>query len=372
LIFATAGTLFLGLTVSSCKKKKDDTPTSANFDRGAMLSNIGNNIIIPSYQKHATALNSLDSAITAFNLSPTSVGLTATQNIFKNAYRSWQYCSAFELGYAADQYTRISTNTFPIDSNKINSNIAAGTYDLSAPGNAAAKGLPGIDFLLFGSGATNTIILNRFASGSDATNRKKYLADLSSELKTRANNILNSWLPSGGNYISTFISSNGTDVGSATGQLINQYVFDFDILKNDKLGIPLGKQSNGVIYPTKTEGYYSGMSVELASLQVQAAQNIYLGRDLNGNDGLGFDDYLVTLNAKAGDGSSLNDVIKNQFTTTYTNLQAVASPLSQTINNNPSQVDAAYTQCQKLLVLLKTDMTSAMGILITFEDNDGD
>jgi len=39
---------------------------------------------------------------------------------------------------------------------------------------------------------------------------------------------------------------------------------------------------------------------------------------------------------------------------------------------NPSVVDAAYVELQKQVVLFKTDMPSSLGVLITYQDNDGD
>ena len=36
------------------------------------------------------------------------------------------------------------------------------------------------------------------------------------------------------------------------------------------------------------------------------------------------------------------------------------------------KVEAAYNEIQKLVILLKTDMASALSILITYTDADGD
>ena len=97
-----------------------------------------------------------------------------------------------------------------------------------------------------------------------------------------------------------------------------------------------------------------------------ALQNIYKGAS-----GLGFDDYLVSTNAKYN-GGSLNDAIIVQFASATAKLQALTDPLSANIQANNTAVVAAYTELQKLTVLLKTDMTSSLGILITYGDNDGD
>ena len=153
--------------------------------------------------------------------------------------------------------------------------------------------------------------------------------------------------------------------------LVNQLVYDYEILKNDEIGIPAGIQSMGATYPTKVQAYYSKTSVQLALLHLQAMQNIYLGKSATAGDGLGLDDYLIKVNAQYN-GGSLNDAIKAQFATATAKLQALSDPLSANITTNNTAVTAAYTELQKLTVLLKTDMTSSLGILITFGDNDGD
>ena len=42
------------------------------------------------------------------------------------------------------------------------------------------------------------------------------------------------------------------------------------------------------------------------------------------------------------------------------------------IQTNKTQVDNAYEKLQQLVPLLKVDLTSALGVLITYADNDGD
>ena len=353
----------------SCKDKNKDSP-KADFDRKAMLTNLGNQIIIPAYRSFQVSVNQLDSAITAFNLNPDISKLQDLQITFKNTYRAWQLCSPFAFGPAEQEYLGINTNTFPTNIIKINTAITTGSYNLNAISNMDMKGLPGIDYLLFGIGSDNSAILEKYTVEAEAANRKKYLKDLSSDLQTKLNSVLNAWLPGGGNYINTFMNAEGTDIGSSLGLLTNMIDHDLDGLKNYKLGIPLGKQSAGVIYPEKVEGYYCGISAELLWIQMKAVENIYLGKSSN-NDGVSYDDYLTHIDAKYN-GGSLNDAIKGQFTATINKLQAVPDPLSATIINNADPANVAYKEVQKLLVLMKTDMTSSLGILITYVDNDGD
>jgi predicted lipoprotein len=71
-------------------------------------------------------------------------------------------------------------------------------------------------------------------------------------------------------------------------------------------------------------------------------------------------------------GGTLNQAIKDQFTLAKNKLALIPDPLSTQMTSNAPAVDAAYMELVKLLVLLKTDMTSALGVVITYQDGDGD
>lgn len=359
--------LLLSFTYACKKKDKTvtpDDPTATTFDRKVMLANMGSNVIVPAYQAFAKAASSLDSAVTDFNLAPDNTKLLNLQTVFKNAYRHWQSASSFDFGPADQEYFSQNVNTFPTDTTKINANISSGSYNINALSNLDARGLPALDYMLFG--ASNNSLLVKFTTDSKAANRKAYMTTVSAAMKTNATNVVNGW----NTYMSTFINATGTDVGSSIGQMINEMDEDLEVLKNYKLGIPLGKQSMGTVYPAKVEAYYTGFSSELALLQLKSIQNIYGGYGVSGNQ-IGLDDFLVSVNAQYN-GGSLNTAILNQFTAAITKLQAVPDPLSTNITTNQALVNAAYTEVQKLVVLLKTDMPSSLGVLITYEDNDGD
>lgn len=370
LIYTSALAISAFVLIGSCSKSGSGSGPAnggdkgSSFDRKGMLTNLSANIIIPAYTSYQTTTINLDAAVTAFNAAPDAAKLTALQDAFKIAYKQWQATSEFDFGPASDASFRANTNTYPTDLNQISSNINSGTYNPALLANLSAKGLPALDYLLFGTGADNTAILIQYTTDANAAKRKTYLAALSAELKTNAAKILTSW---NGAYKTTFLNATGTDVGSSAGQLINQLVFDYEVLKNYEIGIPAGIQSAGTVLPQKVQAYYSKISVQLALLHLQALLDIYTGKD-----GLGLDDYLISANAKYSDGTSLNDTILKQFTAAKTKLLALTDPLSDNINNNRAAVTSTYTELQKLTVLLKTDMTSSLGILITYGDNDGD
>lgn len=354
----------------SCKKKQNKEEDNApDFDKAAMLSNIGNNIILTNYQSFNDKVNTLNSAIGTFTTSPDSAGLFALRVLFIDTYVAWQKCSVFELGQAETELMRGALNTFPVDTVQINTNISTGTYNLSSAENIDTKGFPAVEFLLYGPGDI-TVTLSKYSTAPDAANRKDYLLAVVTEVKNKTNAVYSSWSASGGNYIASFISSQGLDIGSSTGNLVNQLNYDLELLKNIKIGIPSGVKSLGTPYPEKTEAYYSGLSLQLAKENLQTIENVYLGKSASG-DGMGLDDYLDHLGAQNASGG-LNDAIKGKFVSAKAKLNAIPETLSQSVLTNSNAVNEAYNELQQLVVLLKVDMTSALGVAITYQDNDGD
>ncbi|HEY0029466.1 MAG TPA: imelysin family protein [Bacteroidia bacterium] len=365
-------TLVFGIGVSSCKKDNEEEPLPEDsFDKSGLLTNIGDNLIVPQYQLLKAKTDSLQILTTNFTNTPSLSSLTALQTGFLQAYTAYQWISSFEFGPAETDIIRANFNTFPCDTAQINSNISSGVYDLAAVSNIDAKGFPAIDFLLYGKAQDNNYILSLYTSAANAANAKTYLTDLVNELKAKTDFVGNAWSSTGSNYISTFKGNTGSDVGGSIGMLVNQLNYDFELLKNARIGIPLGKKTLGVPLPEKVEAYYSQQSLMLVMEHIKNIENIYLGRNKTNVDGLGFDDYLVHLNAQYGSGS-LNDAIKNRFVAAKTKLAAIPGPLSQAVLTDAVLVDQAYAELQQLVILLKVDMPSALGVLITYVDNDGD
>ena len=367
LYYVAATILSLAAFIQACSKSSPSPAKNSGFDRVGMLTNIGTNIIVPSYLTFQTSVNTLDAAVTDFNTAPDAAKLNTLQLAFIDTYKKWQSVSVFDFGPATNENLRISLNTFPADVNQINTNVSTGSYSLSSLSSLDVQGFPALDYLLFGTGADNTAILAQYTTDAAAANRKTYLAAVDNIIKTKTDNVVTAWTST---HPATFLSASGTDVGSSLGQLTNQLNQDYETLKNYEIGIPLGIQSLGTAFPQKVQAYYSKISLQLALLHLQTIQNVYEGVSAKGN-GLSFDDYLVALNATYN-GGSLNDAIIAQFAASQGKLQALSDPLSAQIISNATGVNAAYAALQLQTVLLKTDMPSALGVSITYGDNDGD
>jgi predicted lipoprotein len=371
--FGIIGTTVVLMNFSCSKSKKDDTTTTAGTD--SVLLNIGNNIIVPSYQVLNVAVNSLDSTVIDFNASPSSVKLSGLQAAFQKAYAAWEATSSYNyIGPAMDAQPSITgINIFPTSDSLIDANITNGNLNVNSFVNTAAKGFPAVDYLLFG--ADNATILTDFTTDAKAVNRQKYLAAVSADIKAEINVVTNGWLSTAGNYVNNFVNGKGNNISSSLGLLMNSFIQDFDITKNYRLGAPIGKipaGSNFPVSPKEVEAYYSGFSQQLLLAQVKAVQGLYLGTSANGN-GKGLNDYLVAAEQKNNlkyNGGLLSDTIKAHFNLAITAIQAIPAPMSAHLSD--ANTATAFAECQRLITLLKTDMSSDLSVLIFYGDNDGD
>lgn len=347
-LFVTLGLIF------SCKKD-EKIESEVSFEKKDILINLADNWILPAYQNFELKLNLLITNWESFKAKKDLSEFFNVQDAWKESYLSFQNVKFIDFGPAMANGFTGSLGTFPSDTNVIENNIASGSYDLTVVSNISAIGLPALDYLLFQKDA--------LANNQNESNRRKYIDDLLSKMKEETDYVISNWT----SYRSTFIEGTGTSSTSPFSMLVNAFVKDFEIAKSSKIGIPLGKQSLGIQRPEYLEARYSKFGKELLIQNIKALKSVYLGNSFLGNSGVGFDDYLISLEKQ-----SLSSTIGTRFNFLISDPQGWASDLEDMILNSNLIVDNYYTYIHNSVVYIKTDMTSAFGILITYQDNDGD
>jgi predicted lipoprotein len=358
--------LLLGSSAIALKSCDEATDDNTSFDRSALLENAATNIIIPAYTDLKAKTEALATAATAFTASPSVGTLTTVQSAWQDTYTSWQYANAFNFGPAGEEGLRKGLieeiGTFPISESKMQNAITTGTYNLS-DFNRDARGLLAVEYLLFSLTDDNTAILNSFSSAT----RKTLLTDLIANINIRVGDVLTAW---NGSYKQSFIANNGTDVGSSTSQFYNEFVRSFETIKNFKVGLPLGlRPGQTQAEPTKVEAYHSGKSVIMFKAHVQAAENIWYGRKADGTDGIGFEEYLKSVTG----GEALITSTLEQLALVKSTMNAVPETrLSTQVQSAPTAATNFHTELQKHTRFFKSDMSSLLGLAITFSSGDGD
>ncbi|MDX1651124.1 MAG: imelysin family protein [Brumimicrobium sp.] len=346
-------TSLVGIVFLGCKKTEEETP---DFNKGQLLTNVSGQIILPSLNDFDSDLSDLQTSFMNFRNDRTAANLEIVRNDWKKSYLTFQTVKIFDLGPIKNNGFKASTATYPTDTLDIRANISAGSYNLGSAANVDAIGLPALDYLFFQPNA-----LVELQNNEDYLN---YVEAVINKMKSESTLVLDQWQ----GYKATFDASTGTSSTSSFSELVNEFNRDYELAKNAKVGIPIGKKSLGIPMPEYVEARYSGFSFELLDASIKALTKVFNGNSYEtSNPGVGFDDYLVHL-----DKESLKTTINTNFTAIQNKIDTFSSSLEVEIQQNMTGLDELYLLLQQQVVYIKTDMTSAFGVLITYQDNDGD
>lgn len=355
---------------TACTEDEPGETDEVAFDQQALLTNVGQNIIFPAYANFNTTSEAMEEAVHEFTHAPTAASLAAAQDALKAAYQAWILVEPYEFGPAMEAGLRMNINHFPTDFPEVEAAIEEGSWDLNGLYSTDLKGLPALDYLLFNG--TQEEILAAYNSAGSAEARRQYLHDVTDQVTALAGQVYTAWSPDGDNYLGDFISNTGTEAGTSISHLVNQFNQGYEVTKNKRIGLPLGVNSmRGEVFPLATEAHYSGISLALAQAHLENMEALFRG-EANGTDGPGLDDYINAVYEAGNIQDDLTTRILEQFTGIHTAVAAVPGPLSEAVVSNKDQVQATYDEIVALMQYIKTDMPQALGVNITYFDNDGD
>lgn len=363
-----AAVLFFGIIlIGSCKKDTTDPNENDDFDQKEMLMNYADNLIVPSYQRVADAIVQFNSALIIFEQAYSVSSLEIVQQKWDELYTTWMLANGYNFGPAGEEGIKKrlveEISTFPVDTTGVNTHIASldtAFTDFSRD----TRGLLAIEFLIFSRQKTNAQLVTTFQLDA---NRVLYLKALVNKVQAQVGDVLTQW-QSG--YRDAFVDNTGTSVGSSVSMMYNEFVRSFEIIKNFKLGIPLGKKAGQVgVEPDKVEALFSENSFKYIKENILAVENNWLGKS-NSADGLGWKEYIESATGGAGliDGTQTQ---QNNIATALASVTQTVSMFDQ-INTNTTALDNLYIELQKQTRFYKSDMSSLLGISITFTDADGD
>ncbi|TDD96166.1 imelysin family protein [Flavobacterium cellulosilyticum] len=355
----------------ACSSGDTSNGNGDNFDRTAMLTNWADNIIIPSYTAYQAKVQVLLTAVATFNTAPTETNLQVVRSSWTEAYKAYQKTSQFYFGKAMEIHYNEKANTYPTDIVSINSNISSGSYDLELLSQYSKQGFPAIDYLINGLGATDANIVSFYTTNTNAANYKKYLTELTTQLKSNIDLVVTNWNTS---YRTSYIASNGNSVSSSVNITTNLFVKNLEkYIRSGKIGIPAGVFSSGALFPEKVEGlYHKTISKELLTVALQAEQDFFNGKHFNSTaTGPSLQSYLDYVKAVRS-GQNLSTIINNQFTAIFTANTNLSTNLSAQISSDNSKMISSYDAIQQNVVYIKLDMMQALNITLDYVDSDGD
>ncbi len=350
----SASLVVILVSLNSCS----DDSESVNFDRGPLLENLVDNIILPAYidwdSRNQSLLQSVDTFINNRSVS----SLTDTKVKWQEARIAWKKAEPYNFGPIDSRFLNKAIDIFPVSEVGIDNAVA----DFNGNDNyldfvgSDKKGLGSMEYLLFSRAEDETLTF------FENSNQQEFLRLLATEQKLNSDIILNDW-QSG--YAEQFKNNTGNDAGASITLYTNSMIELIEIIKNFKIATPLGLRTNSNPIPDLVESPHAKISTKLIIENLHAIEDIFLGKQ-----GVGLDDYLDALGIN-DDNGLLSVAILSKIDECQTIANDIGE-LQSAINSGSPVLDDFLVAIQELTTLMKSDMMSQLGLIITFSSNDGD
>lgn len=358
--------LLASFVLESCKKTEgpSDQNLFNTYNRKSLLTDLGNQVI-NEYENTLQSAIQLETSVNEFNQNVSLNNLQNLKNQYLNLLMQWKKAEFSNFGPQEENFIGQNIDYGTFNQNLFQQNLANAHLDsvYFAEAGVTVKGLGCLEYMLYHQSDNQTI--DWFTTDSLAGRRKTYLLGCVREIQYQLRKLVQLWKPTGGNYLQTFVSKDGRDVASSLTVYCNSLVFFMEQVRRSKIGQPSGIENQGNINVNLLEKKLSQQSIRCIQANLEGLQNAFTGKN-----GQGLDDLLNHLKIEYN-GTLLSDVIRNKFQEVQSKIANISN-LEYAIQNDFPKVQELHTSLKQLIVLLKVDMMSNLGLLITYTDNDGD
>jgi uncharacterized protein len=306
------GAPLLVLAIAACGGGGGDTPTASptpgpmvgDAARRAVLTDLGERMILPALREFDTAAQALAAAVTALSEAPDGTATRSdAQAAWRTAMASWQRSEVLQVGPAGLSSGLDATPggadlrdfiyAYPLRSVCAIEQLAAQDAAVTAGTSIEVTGLGALEFLLF-IDAPNPCNLG---TPPTAQQRANYAASAAARIANVAADLRNRWEPAGGNFIAQW---NTAGNGSATYARPQDALDALSVVlfyteketKDRKISCPTGIGATGLSCEgsdvSRVEFPYARSSTPALRANVQTFRDAFTGVD----GGMGINDLL--------------------------------------------------------------------------------
>ena len=358
--------LFLLFAIVACNDNGPDN-NGPTFDRAVMLQHYADELIIPAFNDAAQSAQALRGLWQDFEANPTTANLEAVKSAWVATYSTFQKAAAYNFGPAGEEGIKKSlleeVATFPVNTALMEERIDDGNFSTDNF-DRDTRGFLAMEYLLFEKNTDETLV----SFTQVINNRAGYMQAVVWHIEDNIQAVADAW---NGAYRKEFVENVGTDVGSSSALLYNEFVKSWEFAKNFKVGLPSGfRAGQAAPEPSLAEAYYSGFSREMLRLHLDNIERIYYGGVKTDPDAVGFEDYLKSVL----NGPELISETEAQWALVRQKTEALPSDktLAELMEEEHPSVAELHTEMLKMTRFFKSDMSSLLGISITFVSGDGD
>jgi putative iron-regulated protein len=333
-------------------EKSKDLKWAGTFQDKAVIQHFVTAIVLPKYQKFATATGQLNQALGALATTPTPATLAAAKLAWQQARTDWEVTESFAFGPAGSLGYDGALDSWPVNEADVQK-ILADRHQLDAAAIAdlddGQKGMHTIELLLYG--AKNNKPLAQFTP-----RERQYLAALGQDLNTVAGKLLQSWQsgidgqPAYQKVLTTAGEASNTSypqVAAAAQEMVSGVIGSVTEVGTEKLGTAIAKQDIKTLESRFAENTRSDLLANLSG-----AQAVYLGSLSGQAVANSLSAYVAQKN------SQLDRQIQAEFRAALASLQAIPNPLEKAITatGDLPKLKASLAALSKLQTTLETQL----------------
>lgn len=343
------------LLILSCKN--DD---NSNFDIEGQVENIFDNGIIAQIDILTSDAQIFYDVALDFQENNTIENFEKLQNSWKSLMLNWKPLESLTVGTVTLKSKIDVIDFWPIENQEIDDSIEQNeiVVDLTTVQKLGgrSKGLAAVEYLLFSKD------FESYTTNEYAENYKLFLLGLSEDLVNEIQDYKSIWLDNE----EIFKNSLENSVSGTQNEIVNSIIFKINELSTTKIGLPLGIET-GVVDPSLTEAKYSEFSLDIIKKEIEQVENVFTGLYTDNAIENGLYAQLESL----GRGDLVGELISD-FETIYSVLDNIDLSLEEQLITNTTVLFELKDAMTELEILIKNDTASALNIIITFSDNDGD
>lgn len=353
IICLSAFTLIVGVTLSSCKKKKDEEVTPVT-ETSEVLNDFSHKVALATYSDLESKANSLHAKVLLFNSSSSSTDLEASKQLWKDARAAWEQSEAFLFGPVATEDLDPSIDSWPVNKGDLDSLLASSqafTQGFLDSTQNTLKGFHPMEYLLFGANG------NKVPADFTARERE-YLIALADYIKRLTQNLKKSWDPNEtGNYIAQVTSAGLSGSLYATKraafeEIINAMIGICDEVANGKIHEPLLAQD-----PSLEESPFSKNSIIDFTNNMRSVQNVYFCKYIE--DGKGLNEWVNENNI------SLDNKVQLKITAAINSFNLITLPFGEAIISQQTQLNTVQQSINELKDVLEVELLPFVQATIT-------
>jgi predicted lipoprotein len=315
-------------------------------------------VLVPNIAAVAESSRQLEDALARLAEAPSVATLRGAREEWQRALLSWKRAEVFRQGPITEANSSLRVMFWP---------VRADALDALAQGSAAIddaaidamgvdhRGLFALEYLLYSAQADEQIAV-QFASPEGA--RRGLLArSLASNISFQAQRAARS-LADGKKLADELAEGSQESLSRLVASMIDRV----ENVSARRLARTSELARSGRLVPSAIEGGVSGTSQQIALAYLRATEQLYLG--VQGASGLS-----ALVNARS---IALDQALRAAFRDAIVGVDGLGLPLEVVAVREAAKLDSATSVVRKLERALKTELTSTLGLTLTFSSLDGD